>query len=128
MIKRKKLNAEFEKVEGEKGVQYVVYDDGDVELTWPEWEKGLEYPVITREQIRKLAEIVNLPPRGTTVDIYLHSSKEAMREEGKQEGLSDKQLELFMYACSEVKVTLSVNEEGEAEIIAVNDRQFKEEE
>ena len=33
-----------------------------------------------------------------------------------------------MYACSEVKVTLSVNEEGEAEIIAVNDRQFKEEE
>ena len=75
-----------------------------------------------------MRELKALPERVDTINVYLHSSKEAMYEEGKQEGLSDKQLELFKYVCNEVKVTLSVNEDGEAEIIAVDDRQFKEEE
>ena len=80
-----------------------------------------------RKEIEDLEhELKNLPAIVTTIDVFLHSSKESMYEEGIHAGLSDKQLELFVYACSELKVTLSVNEEGEAEIIAVDDRPFKE--
>lgn len=81
-----------------------------------------------RKEIEDLeCELKELPPIVTTVDVYLQSSKESMYREGKKAGLSDEQLELFVYACSEIKVTLAVNEEGEAEIIAVDGKPFKEE-
>ena len=76
-----------------------------------------------RKEIEELeSELKELPPEACTIDVFLHSSKESMYEQGEQAGLSDKQMELFVYACSDVKVTLSVNEKGEAEIIAVDDK------
>ena len=76
-----------------------------------------------RKEIEDLErELKELPPEVCTVDVYLHSSSESMYREGKNAGLSDKQLELFVYACSEVKATLSVDEDGEAVITSVDDK------
>ena len=51
----KKLNAKFEEVEKWQDAQYVIYSNGDVELLE---EQGTIYPIITAEEIQKLAEIV----------------------------------------------------------------------
>ena len=51
----KKLNAEFEEVEGWGNVRYVVYSNGDVELLT---EYDTAYPIISAEEILKLAEIL----------------------------------------------------------------------
>jgi len=69
MAEGKKLNAEFEEVENWGNVRYVIYSNGDVELLT---EYDTAYPIITAEEIRKLAEILkdnmlrNIPElRGT---------------------------------------------------------------
>ena len=73
-----------------------------------------------RKEIEDLErELKELPERVDTVDVYLHSNKESIYEQGAQAGLSDKQLKYFVYACTEVKATLSVDENGKVEIIAV---------
>lgn len=57
------------------------------------------------------------------INTYLHSSKEDMLNAGVKAGLSEQALDLFMYACCEVKVTLDVEEAtGKARIIAVDNR------
>ena len=89
-------------------------------------KKLKEIEDLERELVNLEIELKERPPIATTVDIYLHSSKESMYRHGKKAGLSDTQLELFVYACQEVTVTLSVNEKGKAEIIAVDGRPFKE--
>ena len=82
---------------------------------------------LKKEIAKKHKEIENLernlkalPERVDTVYVYLHSDKESMHEQGAQAGLSDKQLKYFVYACLEVRATLSVDENGKAEIIAVD--------
>ena len=54
-MEQKKLNAEFEEVDGWGGVRYVIYSNGDVELLT---EYDTVYPIITAEEIQKLAEIL----------------------------------------------------------------------
>ena len=66
------------------------------------------------------SELKELPSIVTTVDVYLHSDKESMYEQGAQAGLSDKQLKYFVYACTEIRATLSVDKNGKVEIIAVD--------
>ena len=55
MGKIKKLNSRFEEVEDWRSVVYVLHPNGDIELCT---EYDTAYPVITREEILKLAEIV----------------------------------------------------------------------
>ena len=74
-----------------------------------------------REEIEDLErELKILPARVDKVDIYLHSDKESMYEQGAQAGLSDKQLKYFVHACTEIRATLSVDENGKVEIFAVD--------
>lgn len=54
--------------------------------------------------------------------IYLHASKESNIDLGESLGLKGKALEMFAYACYEVKVEMEVDPDGNARIIAVNDR------
>lgn len=55
--------------------------------------------------------------------IYLHASKEEMANRGNLIGLTGKALELFMYACYEVEITLSVDAAtGQATIVKVDGR------
>ena len=57
------------------------------------------------------------------ITAYVHSTKESMYDLGKRSGLKGAALDMFMYACLEVKLELEVNEEtGEATIIRVDDR------
>ena len=56
-------------------------------------------------------------------DIYLHSSKESNFDHAQKIGLTGEAETVFLYALSEVKITIDVNEvTGEAVIIAVDDR------
>lgn len=55
--------------------------------------------------------------------VYLHSTKESMRDKGEQLGLKGPALENFMYACYEVEIELEVDEAtGNAKIVAVDQR------
>ena len=56
------------------------------------------------------------------ISVYLHSSKESMRDQGETAGLKGKALDNFMYACYEVKIGLEVDDKGNARIISVDDR------
>ena len=59
--------------------------------------------------------------------VYLHSMKETMLEKGEVLGLDGAALDLFMYACAEVKLTLDVDVwSGDSRIVAVDDRPVKE--
>ena len=61
-----------------------------------------------------------------TTTIYLHNDKDSMWEEGERLGLKDEALRMFRHACSEVKLTLAVDEKtGVAEITAVDGRALK---
>ena len=56
-------------------------------------------------------------------NLYLHASKESNYEKGQELGLLGEPLELFTYACYEVKVTVEVNAAtGAATIVAVDDK------
>jgi hypothetical protein len=46
--------------------------------------------------------------------IYLHSSKEEMRDNGEELGLTEKQLEKFIYTGYEVSLDIEVDETGTA--------------
>lgn len=50
--------------------------------------------------------------------VYLHSSKEAMRDAGEKLGLSGEALEMFMFACYEVAVQLDVDPQTGIALIA----------
>ena len=54
--------------------------------------------------------------------VYLHSNKESMWDLGVKLGLTSEALSLFKYACCEVKVELEVAADGNAVIVAVDDR------
>lgn len=55
--------------------------------------------------------------------VYLHASRESMWEKGEELGLSGEALKMFSFACTEVRVDLSVDEgTGEARIVAVDGR------
>ena len=56
------------------------------------------------------------------ITVYLHSSKESMYDAGEKAGLKDDALHLFMYACTEVRVDLDVDEKGNAIIKSVDGR------
>lgn len=57
------------------------------------------------------------------VDIYLHSNEETNYFKGEEIGLSeDAVMDKFRYALYEVKFTLRVYENGEYDIIKVNDK------
>ncbi len=61
------------------------------------------------------------------VDVYLHSNKEEMWDQGEKIGLKGEALRKFKFACYEVKITLNVNEDtGDASIVAVDDRTLAE--
>lgn len=57
-----------------------------------------------------------------TAIAHLHSSKESMYELGKQIGLSDAALEMFVFALYEVKFQLEVDDQGCATIVRVDDQ------
>lgn len=56
------------------------------------------------------------------ITTYLHSSKETMREEAAEAGLSEEAQDEFRYALYEVEFELEVNEHGEYEILRVDGR------
>lgn len=54
-------------------------------------------------------------------DLYLHRSKDENHEEGTAIGLQGDALDMFLYACAEVKLTVDVDmATGLANIVAVN--------
>lgn len=55
------------------------------------------------------------------ITLYVHGSKEAAYDAGKKAGLTAEALKNFMYAALEVKLTLAVDEEGNATITYVED-------
>lgn len=58
-----------------------------------------------------------------TTLVYLHSNRESMYECGKELGLIGDALNLFAYACYEVKLTVDVDERtGRAVITHVDER------
>ena len=54
-MKVKVLDSKFKEAENWQGTCYAIYDNGDVELYKP---YDTAYPIITAEDIRKLAEIL----------------------------------------------------------------------
>lgn len=61
-----------------------------------------------------------------SVTVYVHGSKDNMIEAGIKLGLTGKALDMFKYACSEVKVQLQVDmKTGEAIITKVDDRRVE---
>jgi hypothetical protein len=53
--------------------------------------------------------------------VYLHSSKESMRDHGQSIGLTEDQLKNFIYACYEVAVELDVDASGNAKVVGAKD-------
>jgi hypothetical protein len=68
-------------------------------------------PMICLECARKRA----VWPRKATV--YLHSSREQMRDCGEKLGLEDAALNMFAYACDEVELEMEVNADGSSSIL-----------
>lgn len=61
------------------------------------------------------------------VDVFMHGNKEAMWEKGEELGLSEDALQMFKYACLEVRITLRVEREtGKARIVKVNGSEVRE--
>ena len=61
------------------------------------------------------------------IDVYLHASKESMRDYGEQHGLTGEALDYFAHACNEVRLTLAVDPAtGEARIVKVEGRPLQE--
>jgi len=55
--------------------------------------------------------------------VYVHGSKESMREHGREIGLTGEALNMFAYTGYEIELTVDVNEQtGESTIIAVDGR------
>ena len=50
----------------------------------------------------------------------LYSSKSSMAETGRDAGLTETQLENFVYALYEVEFDIDVDDDGNATIVAVN--------
>jgi hypothetical protein len=62
------------------------------------------------------------------ITVWLHGSKESMRDQGERAGLTGAALDKFMYACYEVKMKLRVDEKtGNAAIVTVDDRRLADE-
>ncbi len=60
------------------------------------------------------------------VTTYLHASKECMRDVGESAGLTEKALELFIFALYEVRCELEVDSDtGLAAIVSVNGRKLE---
>jgi len=78
-----------------------------------------------KKEVEKLEAMLEEIPAETKIDVYLHSDKESMYDDGKGAGLTKEQLDKFVYACGEVKLTLRVDECGVADIIAVDDRRVE---
>ena len=58
------------------------------------------------------------------IDVYVHSSRDSMFEQGEKLGFTGEILSMFSYAASEVKLTMEVDETtGLATIVMVDDRQ-----
>ena len=71
-------------------------------------------------------EYMNYEDSDMRIDVYLHGDKESMLNAGEEVGICGQALELFKYACCEVKITLDVSPStGEAEIIAVDGRELE---
>lgn len=58
-------------------------------------------------------------------NVYLYGNRDLMWQEGERLGLTGEALKMFSYACYEVKVTLEIGDGGEANIVAVDDRELK---
>lgn len=59
------------------------------------------------------------------IKVYLHSSKESMRETGEDADLTEAQLNRFIYALYEVEFDLLVDKKGNVEITKVNGQELK---
>jgi len=58
--------------------------------------------------------------------VYLHSSKEQMYEIGTKIGLSGQALDLFLFACCEVRLEVLVHPlTGVATIVSVDERKVE---
>lgn len=60
-----------------------------------------------------------------TVDIYVHGSREAGYDKGEKLGLEGEALRLFSFVGYEHKMTYSVKETGECELVAVDGRRLE---
>lgn len=58
--------------------------------------------------------------------IYLHTSKEDMYYDGEELGLSEEQLQNFMYVGYEIAVDIEIDEEGRAKATHVEGVELKE--
>jgi hypothetical protein len=56
------------------------------------------------------------------IEVYLHSSKDHMWDIGERIGLTGDALMMFRHACTEVRLELDVDENGNAEIVRVDGR------
>lgn len=58
-----------------------------------------------------------------TATVYVHSDKESNYDTGQRLGLTGEALDMFLFACCEVKLTLDVDPDtGLATITHVDDR------
>jgi hypothetical protein len=95
-----------------------------------ESEKYLDVANLQAEEIANLrAQIARLEGRNPTIaevdkpwpkveTVYLHASKEAMRDLGERIGLSTKQVDKFKFLFNEVSVSLKINEDGTHEVLS----------
>ena len=56
-----------------------------------------------------------------TLKVYLQSGKESIYENGINAGFSEERAINFSYSIYEISLTVEVNDNGDATIIAVND-------
>ena len=59
------------------------------------------------------------------VKAYLHSDKSNMYNCGEEDGLTEKQLENFVYALYEVEFELIVDKEGNAKVLTVDGKMLE---
>jgi hypothetical protein len=60
-----------------------------------------------------------------TVDIYVHADREGMWGKGAELGLVGEELRMFSYGCSEVRLTIDVNDSGAVTITHVDGRKVE---
>ena len=68
------------------------------------------------------SEFEDAPADNTSIDVYLHGDKETLYERAEESGLTTDQTDKFLSTCYEVKITISVDADGNSKIVAVDDK------
>jgi len=77
-----------------------------------------------KKELDRLEKLKQNIPVAKTIKTYLYSSKDDMYYVGEENGLTESQLRNFRYALYEVEFVLSVDKEGNTEILKVNGKKL----